>query len=116
MALLSSSDYPAIRALVDTTLTVGELPDAVIGYDQVIGNADRLVKSVIPGAESLTGDSLLRAKLAARLLAASELAAAAPQMTDVRIGPYTEGRQDIDWRRRSRELRLQADRELQQLL
>ena len=37
MALLSSSDYPAIRALIDTALTAEELPDAAIGYDQVVG-------------------------------------------------------------------------------
>jgi hypothetical protein len=116
MALLSSGDYPAIRALIDTALTSGELADAAIGYDQVIGYADRLVKAYVPLAESLTGDNLLRAKLAARLIAASELAKSAPQITDVKIGPYTEGRQDVDWRRLSRELRLRADKEIQALL
>jgi len=72
MALLSSSDYPAIRSLIDTTLTTEELPDATIGYDQFIGYADSLVKTYVPTAEALTGDNLLRAKLAARMITAGE--------------------------------------------
>jgi len=116
MALLSSSDYPAIRALVDTTLTVEELPDAVLGYDQVVGHADRLIKVYVPLAESLTGNNLLRAKLAARLVAAAQVAASAPQLIDLKIGPYAEKRQEVDWTALSKGLMLRADREVQALL
>ena len=116
MALLSSSDYPAIRALIDTALTAEELPDAAIGYDQIVGYADRLVKSYVPTAESLTGDNLLRAKLAARLIAAAQLAAGSPEIKDMKIGPYSETRQERDWTSLSKSLLLRADKEIQMLL
>lgn len=116
MALLSSSDYPAIRALIDTELTADELPDAAIGYDQVVGYADRLVKTYVPSAESLTGNDLLRAKLAARLIAAAQLAAGSPEIKDIKIGPYSETRQERDWIKLSKALMLRADKEIQTLL
>ena len=116
MALLSSADYPAIRALLDTTLTSEELPDAALGYDQVVGYADRLVKAYIPGAEALTGDNLLRAKLAARLIAAAQVAAGSPQVKDLRIGPYGETRQERDWRALRRMLMMRANEEIAELL
>lgn len=116
MALLSSLDYPAIRALLDTTLTSEELPDAAIGYDQVVGYADRLVKTYVATAESLTGDNLLRAKLAARLIAAAQLAVSAPEIKDLKIGPYGEVRQERDWVSLSKSLMLRADKEIQQLV
>lgn len=116
MALLSSSDYPAIRALIDTALTAEELPDAVIGYDQVVGYADRLVKTFVPTAEALTGDNLLRAKLAARLIAAAQLALGSPEIKNLIIGPYSETRQERDWTSLSKALMLKADKEIQKLL
>jgi hypothetical protein len=80
MALLSSSDYPAIRAAIRTSLDERDLPDAIIALDIYSGEANRWAASqiTITGPEA-TGQ---RANSAAIYYAAALLAPAVEQVTN----------------------------------
>lgn len=78
MALLSPTDYPAIRAAIDLSLTATELPDATIALDLYSGAAERWVLARDPDAASRTGTDALRVKEAAVLACAALLLPAIP--------------------------------------
>lgn len=88
MSLLSAADYPAIRALVDASLTKAQLPDATIALDDFIGAGQDAVLQRDPLAETRGGVQLQRAQRAARLFTAALLAATALQRV---ARDYTEG-------------------------
>lgn len=83
MPLLSTSDYPAIRAAIDIGLAAADLPDAIIGLDLYAGAAQREVLARDPLAESRTGSALLAVREAAQLLTAARLVPAVPRIVSL---------------------------------
>lgn len=112
MPLLSSSDYPAIRAAIDIRLNSTLLPDSIIALDLYIGAGMRDVLAVDSVAESRTGTELQHAKTAAILFTAARLIGALPKVTGEDFGNYGYKLQATDWAVRAGELRSQASAEL----
>ncbi len=114
MALLSASNYPDIRAAIDTSLDSTTLPDATIALAVYVGSAELWVKERDPSAESRTGDDLQHAKNAAMYMTAALLVPAVPQLTAERYldEGYEYTRQKIDWDKLAAELRSRAEAEL----
>lgn len=81
MALLTTADYPAIRAAIDISLDAAALPDAIIGLDLYAGAAQRAVRVRDPQAESRTGEQRAVITLAAVLWCAGLLAPALPAIS-----------------------------------
>src|SRR4051812_45313755 len=81
MPILSPADYPEVRAQLDLTLDGTMLPDATIGLDAFVGEAEREVLARDPLALSRTGDEAARVRLAAIYLTAARLALALPVLT-----------------------------------
>jgi hypothetical protein len=75
--LLSSTDFPAIRAAIDLSLDEATLPDDVIWLDIYVGEAERYVASQ-------TADTGQNAKNAVVYWAASLIAPSVPQLTGER--------------------------------
>ena len=115
MALLTSANWPEVRAALDVSLTTRQLPDAVIAYDLYSGRAMRRVLEQAPTAESMTGDSLLRCKNAAIFYTAAFLAPAIPNITRKNIGDVDQSF-DIDWEARAATLLAAAAAELAEVL
>jgi hypothetical protein len=88
MPLLTSADYPSIRALVDTGLTQEQLPDTTIALDVFLGAGQDAVLQRDPLAETRTGAQLDRARRAAMLFTAALLAPTVLQRSE---RDYTEG-------------------------
>mgnify|MGYP001192831459 CR=1 FL=1 len=96
MALLGSSDYPAIRAAIDISLTATDLPDATIALDLYAGAAERWVLGRDPDAASRTGDDALRVKEAAVCACAALLLPALPAIRRETHGDDSYERQVVD--------------------
>lgn len=117
MALLTSANWPEVRAALDVSLTTRQVPDAVIAYDLYSGRAMRRVVEQVPTAESMTGDNLQRCKNAAIFYTAAYLAPAIPNITRKSIGGGdTEMAYDIDWEARAANLLAAAAAELAEVL
>lgn len=117
MALLTSANWPEVRAALDVSLTARQLPDEMIGYDLYSGRAMRRVLEQVPMAESQTGDALKRCKNAAIFYTAAYLAPAIPNITRKSIGSGdTEVAYDIDWEARATILLAAAAAELAAVL
>lgn len=80
MALLTSADYPSIRAAIDITLDSTAVPDSIIALDLYSGAGMRDVLLIDPDAETRTEDELLHAQTAAVLFTAARLVRALPQV------------------------------------
>ena len=78
MTLLTTGDYPAIRAALRVGLDDVTLPDTTIGMVQYQGAAEAELLRRDPVAASRTGAAGLRIKSAAILLTASYLAPSMP--------------------------------------
>lgn len=115
MSLLSTSDFPAIRAALDVSLKTTGLPDAVIALPIYQGAAEAEVLAQDPVAESRTGAALQHVVNAAIFLTAAHLAPALPAITAETIGKVSYQR-DVDWAARAGELRSRADAELAAVL
>ncbi len=115
MSLLSTSDFPAIRAALDVSLKTTTLSDAVIALPIYQGAAEAEVLARDPLAASRTGAALQHVVNAAIFLTAAYLAPALPALTAETIGKYSYQR-DVDWTARAAELRARADAELAALL
>jgi hypothetical protein len=115
MALLTSANWPEVRAALDVSLTTRQVPDAVIAYDLYSGRAMRRVIEQVPTAESMTGDSLQRCKNAAIFYTAAYLAPAIPNITRKNIGDVDQSF-DIDWEARAATLLAAAAAELAEVL
>ena len=76
MTLLLITDYPAIRAALDTELDAEVLPDSTIDLSIYRQAAEDDVLALHPEAESETGDNLDRVKRAAIFFCAARLAPA----------------------------------------
>lgn len=118
MAILSSTEYPAIRAAIDTELDTNSLPDAIIALSIYAGAADNDVIERDPDAESRTGDEATRILNAAIYFCAARLVPAA-----IRITGLNTTTRDLSYRRplydpekRAEELRGLAEEEINEVL
>lgn len=104
MPLITTVEYPAIRAALDTSFSADELPDSLIELDQFVGRAEREVVRRYPTALSEADDDVLvHLRLAVINFAASFIA---PSLPD-----YTERRTDDRWvQERARDWLTVADR------
>lgn len=110
--LLTSADYPAIRAMIDISLDSTTLPDAIIALDAYIGAGMRDVLLLDPLAESRTGTELQHARTAAIQFTAARIAPAIPRLQGETFGDYRYQLQPVDWEARASALRAAAGAEL----
>ena len=117
MAILSSIDYPAIRAAIDVSLDDDDLSDTVIGYNIYLGSADLEVKDRITDAESKTGDDEIHVKAATVLITAALLSPSVPQLVSTKAGEDFQFQYDKrDWIKHATELRQRAEGHIQAVL
>lgn len=118
MAILSSTDYPAIRAALDVGLNVQQLPDAIIGEDIFVGAAEAELLRRVPDAASRTGDDLKRVSRALVWLTAALLAPSVVRITSlsVQTRDLSYSRQTFDPEKKAAELRGRAEAEIVMLL
>lgn len=107
MSLITSADFPAIRALLDATMDATILPDAVIDYPPYHPRAEAVILRKDPIALTRTDPAQVATlKLAAIYLTASYLMMVMPTLTPKR---YQLGQLIIDlkldeWKERSRNM------------
>lgn len=116
MAILSSSDYDAIRAAIDVTLTSDMLPDSVIALDIYSGAGEQDVLDLDSTAESATGSDATHVKNAAVYFTAARLAPAVPAIVSQQREDQQYRRQEVDWDARVDELRRLAFEEMDYVL
>lgn len=118
MAILSSAEYPAIRAALDVGLNAQQLPDATIGQDIFVGAAEAELLRRVPDAASKTGDDLKRVKRALVWLTAALLAPSVVRITSlsVQTRDLSYSRQTFDPDEKAAELRSRAESEIAMLL
>lgn len=116
--LITSDDYPAVRAALDVSLSESELPDGVISQRIYAGAARDEVLQRVPTAESETDvDTIERLKRAVIYLTAARLAPAVVRITSISItsGDRSYSRQTFDPTARAAELRAMAEQELSEV-
>jgi hypothetical protein len=112
-ALLTTTEYPAIRAAIDTSLDTDVLPDSIIALDIYAPSAQRDVLALDATAEDRTGDELQHAKNAAIYFCAARLIGALPQISrETGFDGSGYQRQAVDTAARAAELRGRASAEL----
>jgi hypothetical protein len=118
MAILTSDQYPAIRAALDVSLTAQQLPDATIAQDIFAGAAEGELLRRVPDAASKTGDDLKRVKRALVWLTAALLAHSVVRITSmsVQTRDLSYSRQTFDPEEKAAELRSRAEAEIAMLL
>lgn len=116
--LLSSAQYPAIRAAIDVKLAATDLPDAVIALDIYKGAAIQDVLARDPSAESRTGDAEVHVTSAGIYFCAARLCPAVVRVTSLSVSTrdLNYSRQTFDPEQRAAELRALADTELARVL
>lgn len=112
MAILSSADYPAIRALLDVNLDTTLLPDATIALAPFVGAAELEIARRDPSAATRTGDEATHIKLAAILLAAAYLAPSVPRLVSSSMSGVSFSMQQATWDQIAQRLHTEADRHL----
>lgn len=114
MAILTSADYPAIRAALDTDLGTRELPDATIAMEIYHPAAEQDVIRRVPDAESKTGEDAKRVKRAAILFCAARLAGAVIRKTSLSIQTrdMNYSRPAYDAEKKAAELRALAEEQI----
>jgi hypothetical protein len=110
--ILSTSDYPAIRAAIDVSLSDLSLPDSVIVLDMYAGAGVRDVLRVDPLAASRTGDALAHANTAAIMFTAARLAGVVPQIVKEAFPDHSYERKAYDPLELAGQLRASAGAEL----
>lgn len=116
MGLLTSADYPAIRAALDAHLDTTLLPDATIELSPFLGAAELEVADRDPNAATRTGDDLARVKLAVIYLAAANLAPSVPRLISSSAGDSSFTLTTINWDELARTLKGKADAQLRAVL
>lgn len=118
MAILTSADYPAIRAALDVGLNAQQLPDATIELDTFAGAAEAELVRRIPDAALLVDDDLKRVKRALVWLTAALLAHSVVRITSMSIQTrdLSYSRQTFDPDEKAAELRGRAEAEIAMLL
>ncbi len=118
MAILTSADYPAIRAALDTSLTDKLLPDDTIAMDIYAPAADQDVLDRDPDAETRTGTEAERVQRAAVYFCAARLAPAVIRITSlsVQTRDISYQRPQFEPEERAEALRALAEAELAAVL
>lgn len=118
MAILSSTDYPSIRAALDVDLDSSNLPDSTIALDIYSGAADALVYDRDPDADDRTGSDADRIKRAAVYFCAALLAPVVVRITSlaVQTRDVSYSRPVFDPAERAAELRALAEAEIDEVL
>ncbi len=118
MPILTTADYPAIRAALDTELNSQKLPDAIIAQDIFLGAAEAELLNRIPNAASMTGENLKRVKRALIWLTAAYLASSVVRITSMSIQTrdLSYSRQTFDPDEKAAELRSRAEAEIRMLI
>lgn len=123
--ILATTDYPAIRAVLDTSLTEANLPDAIIGLSIYADNAVQDVRNAYEAAgtaddpaDETDADKQARITRAAIYFCAARLAPAVVRITSVSVATRdaTYSRQTFDPTERAAELRADAAAELVPIL
>lgn len=114
--LLSTTNWPAVRAALDVSLDDKQLPDSIIGMDIYSGRAVREVTARVEGATALTGDSEKRVIAAAVFLTAANIAPALPSIMRAESQHLAIQRKEVDWNKRAADLRQAAEDEIAELL
>lgn len=114
MAILTTADYPAIRAALDVDLTESKLPNRTIDLPIYRDAADQDVLAVIADAESQTGENANRVKRAAIFFCAARLAPVVVRLTSltVQARDLSYSKPVFDPEKRAAELRQLAVEEL----
>lgn len=118
MAILSSTDYPAIRAALDVNLDSSNLPDDVIALDIYSNHADQLVYERDEDADDRTGEDANRIKRAAIYFCAALLAPVVVRITSlaVQTRDVSFNRPVFDPVQRAADLRAMAEAEIDEVL
>jgi hypothetical protein len=113
VALLTASEYPAIRAAIDVTLDSELLPDATIGLPLYAGAAEAWVLSRLPTADSLAEPARTAAVRAAMWRCAALLVPAVPQIvSESTQADHAYTRQGLDIAKRVAQLMALAEEAL----
>ena len=113
MSLLTSADYPAIRAALDVHLDAALLPDSVIALSVYHTAAEMEVTRRVPDAATRTGEDATRVKLAAIYLCAAALAPALPRILSQSLEGHFFSIQAASWQDLAARLTAQAHEHLQ---
>jgi hypothetical protein len=118
VAILTSAEYPAIRAALDTELNTTNLPDSIIALDIYSNAADQDVLQLDPLAASRTGEAANRVKRAAIYFCAARLCPAIVRITSlsVQTRDLNYSRPVFDPAERAAELRAMAQAEINEIL
>ena len=118
MSILTLTDFPAVRAVIDVKLTEDDLPDEVMLSPAYIGAAEAWVLSRDPQAETRTGDEAAHITRAAVFYMASLLVPAVARLTSVSIQTVdmSYSKPPIDISKRVKELKALAEDEINMLL
>lgn len=116
MAILSSSEYPSIRAALDISLDSDMLPDATLALGIYSGAADAWVITQDSSAEGRTGDDAARILRAAIYYCAYLLAPALPQIVDAKDERLSRRLQERNMMELADRLHQLADYEIGQVI
>lgn len=116
MALFTATEYPQVRALLDTTLKAEQLPDEIIALDAFHGAAERDVLERVPDAASRAGMQLQRLIHAALLLCAANVAPALPRLLRDRFADQEIQLAPVDMAARATALQQEAYDEIAAVL
>lgn len=114
MAILTTADYPAIRAALDVDLTETKLPNRIIDLPIYRDAADQDVISILPDAETRTGEAANKVQRAAIFFCAARLAPVVVRLTSltVQARDLSYSKPVFDPEKRAAELRQLAVEEL----
>ena len=117
MPIISSSEYPQVRSVLDVSLNDSSLPDEIISQDIYHGRAERDVTKIYADAATFTGDNLAHVKLAVILFTAAYLAPAIVRITSTTVTgrDASWSKQTFDPEDRANELREQGLQELEEV-
>lgn len=115
MAIVTTTEYPAVRAAIHYRLKAKDLPDATIGLPIFVPESELDLLALLPDAESFTGTKLSRAKNVVIYWTAARLIPSVPQVTAQSFLGDREQFQTIDWEKHIEYLLRRADQNLAEL-
>ena len=115
MAIISASEYPAIRANIHYRLTAKLMPDTMIALPTFAPEAELDLLALLPDAESFTGTKLSRAKNVVIYWTAARLIPSVPQVTSHSFLGDRQAFQTVDWEKHVEYLLGRADDNLGEL-
>lgn len=118
MAILTTAEYPAIRAALDVSLNANDLPDSVIGQSVFLDAAEAELLARVPDAATKTGSDLARVKRALIWLTAAYLAGSVVRVTSmtVQTRDLSYSKAIFNPEQKAAELRTRAEVEIAALL